>query len=434
MDDSPALDVERICAVIESMLLVSSEPLPVERVREIVLAEAPSTDPGAVDQAVEALLARYADAERPLARGIRLDMVADGLQLRTPADSAPFLRRLLAARPPKLTKPAMETLAVIAYRQPVTKPEIESIRGVDVGAVLKALLDRDLIRIIGKSEDLGRPILYGTTKKFLELFGLRSLGALPTLREYHELDEVHQQHVDELYEDSRPRISDLAAKAAFLVERKHDADLDALAQAEASAEAAGLRTAAVLRGDAEAPTDPPPPGSAPPEGAPPPGEAVAAPPRSRRRRGKGEGAEVESTPAEGAETADAPAEGADAPEARDTEPPGPPSADTGAVTSDEDAPRRARADASPDDAEARSAGRTKATRKGRGARAATATDAPPADVAEGPAPAVSSGDDRPTDPPPPAPDTADGRASPSPPPRKTKLRRRADPAQETNEE
>lgn len=416
MDDSPALDVERICAVIESMLLVSSEPLPVDRVREIVIAEAPATDPGAVDLAVEALLSRYADPERPLGRGIRLDMVADGLQLRTPADSAPYLRRLLAARPPKLTKPAMETLAVIAYRQPVTKPEIESIRGVDVGAVLKALLDRDLIRIIGKSEDLGRPILYGTTKKFLELFGLRSLGALPTLREYHELDEVHQQHVDELYEDSRPRISDLAAKAAFLVERTHDADLDALASAEASAEAAGLRTAAVLRGDAEAPTDPPPPSEVAPTPAP--TEAAAeGTPRGRRRRGRGE---AEAPPATAAATTDAAttetstSDGAEsALEARDTEPPRP-SAAEGAT--------------------APAAGRSKSPRRPREARAPT-PDTIGGEAVDGGGPTASPGDERPTDAPPPANAAAEGTGSPpSPPPRKTKLRRRADPAQETNEE
>lgn len=413
MDDSPALDVERICAVIESMLLVSSEPLPVDRVREIVIAEAPATDPGAVDLAVEALLSRYADPERPLGRGIRLDMVADGLQLRTPADSAPFLRRLLAARPPKLTKPAMETLAVIAYRQPVTKPEIESIRGVDVGAVLKALLDRDLIRIIGKSEDLGRPILYGTTKKFLELFGLRSLGALPTLREYHELDEVHQQHVDELYEDSRPRISDLAAKAAFLVERTHDADLDALASAEASAEAAGLRTAAVLRGDAEAPTDPPPPSEVAPTPAP--TEAAAeGTPRGRRRRGRGE---AEATPATAAAATDEATTDAAAIEAsleaRDTEPPLPSTAEG---------------------ARAPAAGRTKSPRRPREARAPT-PDTIGGEAVDGGGPTASPGDERPTDAPPPANAAAEGTGSPpSPPPRKTKLRRRADPAQETNEE
>lgn len=424
MDDSPALDVERICAVIESMLLVSSEPLPVDRVREIVIAEAPATDPGAVDLAVEALLTRYADPERPLGRGIRLDMVADGLQLRTPADSAPFLRRLLAARPPKLTKPAMETLAVIAYRQPVTKPEIESIRGVDVGAVLKALLDRDLIRIIGKSEDLGRPILYGTTKKFLELFGLRSLGALPTLREYHELDEVHQQHVDELYEDSRPRISDLAAKAAFLVERTHDADLDALASAEASAEAAGLRTAAVLRGDAEAPTDPPPP----PEVAAAPASTEAAAdavPRGRKRRGRGESApttegegpatEAAASTTEAAAPTTEAAESDTAPsalEARDTEPP-PPSAPEGATPP--------------------AAARAKSPRRPREPRAPN-PDTIGGEAVDGGGPTASLGDERPTDAPP-ANAAAEGTGSPpSPPPRKTKLRRRADPAQETNEE
>ena len=128
----------------------------------------------------------------------------------------------------------------------MTKPEIEGIRGVDVAAVLKALLDRDLIRIIGKSDDLGRPILYGTTKKFLELFGLKSLAALPTLREYHELDEAHQREVDELYEPDRPKISDLAATAEFLVQRQHDPDLDALSAAEASAERAEKAAKEVL--------------------------------------------------------------------------------------------------------------------------------------------------------------------------------------------
>ena len=431
MDDSPALDVERICAVIESMLLVSSEPLPVDRVREIVIAEAPATDPGAVDLAVEALLSRYADPERPLGRGIRLDMVADGLQLRTPADSAPFLRRLLAARPPKLTKPAMETLAVIAYRQPVTKPEIESIRGVDVGAVLKALLDRDLIRIIGKSEDLGRPILYGTTKKFLELFGLRSLGALPTLREYHELDEVHQQHVDELYEDSRPRISDLAAKAAFLVERTHDADLDALASAEASAEAAGLRTAAVLRGDAEAPTDPPPPSEVAP--APAPTEAAAeGTPRGRRRRGRGE---AEATPATAAATTDAATTDAATTDAATTD-----AAAIEASTTDEAESSLEARDTEPplpgtaEGAKAPAAGRTKSPRRSREARAPT-PDTIGGEAVDGGGPTASPGDERPTDAPPPANAAAEGTGSPpSPPPRKTKLRRRADPAQETNEE
>lgn len=280
-----SLDLERVRSVLESMLLVSSEPLALDRVKEIILAESPATDPRLVDEAAAALTAAYAGGER----GLRVDEVADGLQLRTPAHNAPYLRRLLAARPPKLTRPAMETLAVIAYRQPVTKPEIESIRGVDVGAVLKALLDRELIRIIGKSEDLGRPILYGTTKKFLELFGLKSLAALPTLREYNELDELHQKQVDELYEAERPKISDLAAKVAFLGERGSEAELSALSEAEASVERAGKVAAAVLAGDGlavEARVTEPAPGAALEPSAPP---AIAAAetepgaPKPRRR-------------------------------------------------------------------------------------------------------------------------------------------------------
>ena len=247
------LDLDRLKSIIESMLLVSSEPLPLERVREIVLAEAPATDALLIDAAAAALIVDYGGGAdggaRGGARGIRVDEVADGLQLRTPAANAPFLRRLLAARPPKLTKAAMETLAVIAYRQPVTKPEIESIRAVDVGAVLKPLLERELIRIIGKSDDLGRPILYGTTKKFLELFGLKSLASLPTLREYNELDEMHQKQVDEMYESEQPKISDLAAKVAFLTQRGPEGELEALAEAEASVDRAGKMAAAILSGD-----------------------------------------------------------------------------------------------------------------------------------------------------------------------------------------
>ncbi len=406
MEEANALDVDRLCAIIESMLLVSSEPLAIERIREIVLAEEPSADPALVDQAVAALGERYADPARIVGRGFRLDQVADGLQLRTPAESAPFLRRLLAARPPKLTKPAMETLAVIAYRQPVTKPEIESIRGVDVGAVLKALLDRDLIRIIGKSDDLGRPILYGTTKKFLELFGLRSLGALPTLREYHELDEVHQQHVDELYE-SEPKISDLAAKAAFLIERKHDADLDALASAEASVEAAGKRTEAVLSGEAsgeaaapERPTDAPPPGSGGTEGAP--GEvSETAAPRTRARGKRGAATATTVVP-------DAVTE--PSADARPTDAPAPP----------DDAP------APPDDAP-----RGRKSRRGKAAgETPTAPERPTDEAAPSAADDSAQTEDLPSPPAgaPEGPDAAEAA------PRKTKLRKKRGAEPESNDE
>jgi segregation and condensation protein B len=243
-----ALSTERIRSSIESMLLVTNEPLPLARIVEVLQGEDPETDPDQVKQAADALMAAYADPDRPLARGFRIEDVGGGLQLRTVPENAPYLRRLLSARPQRLTRAALETLAIIAYRQPVTKPEVEAIRGVDVGATLKALLERDMIRIIGKKEEVGRPILYGTTKKFLELFGLKSLTALPTLREYHELDELHQKQVDELYEREKrgPSISDLAAAAEFLVERQHDTDFDDLEQAVSLVDRAGKATEEML--------------------------------------------------------------------------------------------------------------------------------------------------------------------------------------------
>ena len=90
----------------------------------------------------------------------------------------------------------LETLAIVAYRQPITRPEIDDIRGVDCGPVLKTLLDRGLVRIIGKKEEVGRPILYGTTPEFLRIFSLRDLAELPTLREFHELGADEMAKVD----------------------------------------------------------------------------------------------------------------------------------------------------------------------------------------------------------------------------------------------
>jgi segregation and condensation protein B len=226
------LNEERLRSIVESLLLVSAEPVPVQRIVEVVQAEDSTTPADAVKAATDKLVENYGNPDRPVGRGFRVEDIGGALQLRTVAENAPFVRAFLQARPQRLSKPALETLAVIAYRQPVTKPEIEAIRGVDSGAVLKLLLERDLIRIIGKKEEIGRPIIYGTTKYFLEFFGIRSLSELPTLREYHELDEEHQKEVDALSQgQEKSQISDLAAAASFLMEVKEDPDLEALDQA-----------------------------------------------------------------------------------------------------------------------------------------------------------------------------------------------------------
>lgn len=123
------------------------------------------------------------------ARGFELFKVGDGYLLRSKLALAPYLRNLQKMPKPRLSAPAMETLSVIAYQQPVTRARVDEIRGVDSGGVVKTLLDRELIRIVGKSEEPGRPILYGTTLNFLESFNLGSLSDMPTLRDLELLDE-----------------------------------------------------------------------------------------------------------------------------------------------------------------------------------------------------------------------------------------------------
>jgi len=134
-------------------------------------------------------------------RGIHLDEIAGGWVFRTSPEFAPFVRDLTKQKPVRLTRAQVETLAIIAYRQPITRPEIDDVRGVDTGPVLKLLLERDLVRILGKRDEPGRPLIYGTTANFLEFFGLKSLKDLPTLREFTELsDESRDAFEEELGE------------------------------------------------------------------------------------------------------------------------------------------------------------------------------------------------------------------------------------------
>jgi segregation and condensation protein B len=166
---------ERLIGILESVLFACGEPITLARISEVVAG--PSR--GELRAALAALAER-ADRER---RGLRLIEVAGGYQLRTAPEHAEWVRRLFQQRPWRLTRATLETLAIVAYKQPVTRAEIESIRGVDVDSVLAALLARKLVKIVGRKEVIGRPLLYGTTRQFLEVFGLRDLAALPGLTE-----------------------------------------------------------------------------------------------------------------------------------------------------------------------------------------------------------------------------------------------------------
>lgn len=166
--------------LVEALLFGADGPLRVDRLVEVLEVERP-----AVVEVLRSLQAEYDEQ----ARGFFVQEVAGGYQLRTRPEFADYLRRLGRTRPFKFSRPALETLAIVAYRQPVTRAEIEYLRGVDSGSVLKTLLDKHLVRILGKKDVPGKPAIYGTTREFLELFGLADLAALPTLKEFSELAE-----------------------------------------------------------------------------------------------------------------------------------------------------------------------------------------------------------------------------------------------------
>ncbi|MEP7028422.1 MAG: SMC-Scp complex subunit ScpB [Candidatus Eisenbacteria bacterium] len=161
--------------VLEALLFAADQPLPAT-----LLAEACEIDLATVS---ETLLALAADYEQG-GRGVRLSEIAGGWQYLTREDFAPYLGRMLRGKKKmRLSRPALETLAIIAYKQPVTKAEVDAIRGVDSSGVLNTLLERELVTIRGRSKVVGRPLLYGTTGEFLSYFGLNDLNELPRVEE-----------------------------------------------------------------------------------------------------------------------------------------------------------------------------------------------------------------------------------------------------------
>jgi segregation and condensation protein B len=174
----PQLTQDQRIGLLEALLLASGDPLPINRVEELL-----GCSKADVLALAEALKEIYA-AE---CRGLEVVNVASKLQLRTKAVYAEYVRNLIAVKPRKLSQAALETLAVIAYQQPVVKSEVDKIRGVDVAPTIKTLLERKLVKILGYQATVGQPALYGTTEDFLSIFGLTSLAELPSLRDLKAL-------------------------------------------------------------------------------------------------------------------------------------------------------------------------------------------------------------------------------------------------------
>ncbi|HYM81417.1 MAG TPA: SMC-Scp complex subunit ScpB [Candidatus Limnocylindria bacterium] len=166
-------------AALEALLFSSDQPLSLS-----LLAESLETPPDMVAEAIHRLEADYRERDA----GVQVREIAGGYLLVTTPDHAEWVGRMLRGkRRMRLSRPALETMAIIAYKQPVTKSEIEAIRGVDSSAVLTTLLERNLVTIRGRSKVVGRPLLYGTTPEFLDYFGLRDLGELPRPEELRAL-------------------------------------------------------------------------------------------------------------------------------------------------------------------------------------------------------------------------------------------------------
>jgi len=189
-------------AAIEALLFSSDQPLPMS-----LLAESVESDPAAVTEALQALSAAYAARQA----GVELREIAGGWQFVTASSQSEWVGRMLRGkRRMRLSRAALETMAIVAYKQPVTKSEIEAIRGVDASAVLATLLERNLVTIRGRSKVVGRPLLYGTTMEFLEYFGLRELSELPrpeelkalvAAREPEQLDMMELEVVSQVATD-----------------------------------------------------------------------------------------------------------------------------------------------------------------------------------------------------------------------------------------
>ena len=190
------MEDREVKSIIESILFIAGEPLTIDALKDIVELDSPE-----IEKLINELISEYSLKNS----GLFIVEVAGGVQMVTNPASAPWIKKLLAtAGPARLSQQSLETLAIIAYKQPIIKAEIEAIRGVNSDGVVKTLLERRLIKILGRKEVPGRPLMYCTTKEFLQSFGLKDLSELPTLKEFQEMEEPEPSH----FADSKEALSE----------------------------------------------------------------------------------------------------------------------------------------------------------------------------------------------------------------------------------
>jgi segregation and condensation protein B len=183
------LDDQQLKSAIEALLFISGSPLSVDRLKGI-FEEATREQ---VETQLESLRQDYSSR----GAGVMLSEVAGGWQLATCPENAAWIRKFKSVKvSTKLSRPALETLAIIAYKQPITRTEVEAVRGVNIGGIIRNLMERRLVKIVGKKDVPGKPMLYGTSMEFLQYFGLKDLSSLPTLKEFQELEAGEEAMVE----------------------------------------------------------------------------------------------------------------------------------------------------------------------------------------------------------------------------------------------
>lgn len=180
------MNQEKIKNIVEAVLMATDKPLSIARILELFEKDAEAMDRETIKTALDQLQEDYKE------RGIELCEVASGYRIQVKSDYAEWVNRLFDEKPPRYSRPLLETLAIIAYRQPLTRAEIEDIRGVGVSTtIIKTLQEREWIRVVGHKDVPGRPELLATTKEFLDYFNLKKLSDLPTLTEIKELNKLN---------------------------------------------------------------------------------------------------------------------------------------------------------------------------------------------------------------------------------------------------
>ena len=210
------MEERELKGAIEALLFISGSPLSVDRLKGIFEE--------ATKQQIQAQLTALREEYESRDTCLLLAEVAGGYQMVTRPEYSGWIRKFKSVKAStKLSRPALETMAIIAYRQPITRMEVEAIRGVNIGGIIRNLMERRLVKIVGKKDVPGKPMMYGTTTEFLQYFGLKGLSSLPTLKEFKELEageEVMEPVPDDAPGDALPHAEEEIAAAVTMEEKE----------------------------------------------------------------------------------------------------------------------------------------------------------------------------------------------------------------------